>query len=594
MFTQPSRVCCASSVSHHYPGQFVPGEVGHHQHAVSTCLAADTSDEGPTTSPHIRLPCYDSESATPILSSYTEGGPLFETVLSLSSRALRESFLSDIYSAVMHDDNTSHDGPSMHHCGLFSAVPSPLRLQAHIAPPCFDLTKQQFPVGKTFGDVVNLLNGRPFELYHRLPADLQLHPTAKAALAHAEAGTQSIWELDKVEVFTDGSFSEARSAWACVVLGYAGGAVSHVAWAGDQVCVRPDSHKWVGATCHGAKQAELTAIVMTLWWSFSAGLPKHFCICSDSLSSVKRAEGAWQFPTDDLLALTCRSLFQTAQELLTVSWEQIQHVKGHSGVGWNELADALAKFVLSNSLELSVQSDIGCWVRTGDVAQLWLLVAASRDPESWPLHSGSHMIDTGIEFGDTPIRLFPGLRPLRRVGPTPIPTLRAGLRTSVISLNMLTPMWWPCRRHELPSRLSGNFIRLCSGASHAGQLGVEVWFCRCSEHQKPGFSADDLNVLFWDPGCLGVRVRSQLLDAIVVAVHALTAQDPTRNDWWKGLKRKVRSVDSGSAVCIIGDFNVRFDREVHSRIGGHVWPTNYEVPQDLYDMLEEQDLAFHI
>ena len=138
--------------------------------------------------------------------------------------------------------------------------------------------------------------------------------------------------------------------------------------------------------------------------------------------------------------------------------------------------------------------------------------------------------------------------------------------------------------------LSGNFIRLCSGATPTGQLGVEIWFRQRTAHSRQGFSSDDVTVLFWDPRSIGVRVKSQCLEAVFVAVHAPTAQDPDRQTWWTQLRQKIAEVSSGLVVCVLGDFNTRFDEKVSCRIGGHVWPSRFGVPQALYSLLTEQDL----
>ena len=47
---------------------------------------------------------------------------------------------------------------------------------------------------------------------------------------------------------------------------------------------------------------------------------------------------------------------------------------------------------------------------------------------------------------------------------------------------------------------------------------------------------------------------------------------------------------AGSAVCILGDFNTRFDAGIPHRIGEHVWPTKWEVPPCLLSLLHEQDV----
>ena len=144
---------------------------------------------------------------------------------------------------------------------------------------------------------------------------------------------------------------------------------------------------------------------MTLWWALSAGLPKSTSIHSDSMCALRMSEGDWQFQCGDKLAVTCRCLFQTAEELGILHWDCIHHVKGHDGAVWNELADCLAKHAVKQKTNLLFAQDIGSWVRSGDISQLWLLAAACWQPTLWPMHTGANMRDVDVVFGQDPIQV---------------------------------------------------------------------------------------------------------------------------------------------------------------------------------------------
>ena len=481
------------------------------------------------------------------------------------------------------------------------------------------MTLQQFPVGRTLSDVAALLNATPFRLVQDLPEGLHLHAATKAQLGALQLDPCPIWACDRVDFYTDGSFNE-NSAWSLVALGRKCDNIVSVSWVGDEVCVDAGSAGWLGASSHGALQAETSAIIMFLWWSCSAGLPADVRLFSDCLCAIKRSEGAWHFGAEDKLATTCRSLFQAVQELGVLNWENVAHVKGHSGDAWNELADCLAKFVLDRGDGLEVAGDIGTWVRSGDIVHLWMLVAASREPLLWPRHVGTHMVDTPVSFGQEEISLYPGTvdnRPTKglsargrktwqclRLVTLNVQTLASGqgegaqhfegragyLRDQFEHLGVHIVALQETRTNRAECFLSGNFVRLCSGAGSGGHLGVEAWFARKRDADSLGFSPDELTVVFWDPRCLCVRVKSPLLVAVIAVIHAPTAQDKERNQWWKDLRSRLRRVSTGLPVCVIGDFNTRFDKEVHTRIGGFVWPSKYPVPPDLYQILAEQDL----
>ena len=524
--------------------------------------------------------------------------------LQSSAAILREAFLDSTKTAWGADS---------------ASTKSTISLSRHIPAPCFDLSLQQFPVGRTADEVFALLNCSPFHLACGIPDELRLHKATADMLLQLELTFCPVWAADRVDVYTDGSFDGQNSAWSCVVVCRQGKKAASVAWAGDVVCIDKESPKWIGASSHGALQAETSAITMFLWWACSAGLPASTYIHSDCLCALKRSEGAWHFAAEDKLACTCRCMHQVAQEIGVVYWENFAHVKGHSGEAWNELADGLAKFVLAKNSNLPIAGDIGQWVRSGDIDHLWLLVAASTDPLLWPRHVGSSMSDVHVVLGETEISLCPGIasQPLQRGGHSK-PKSWHCLKIASLNVQTLSPdpgepfqhfegrIGYLREQFELTGAhvvalqetrtsraecyLSGNFVRLCSGATAHGQLGVEVWFARRRSACSVGFLPDELTVVFWDPRCLCVRVKSQCLKAVVVAIHAPTAQDASREQWWCALAKRLMRLCAGAPVCVIGDFNVRFDKEVPARVGVHVWPSRYTVPSATYQILTEHDL----
>ena len=593
------------------------------QQACRPCHTLDTSAPARVISHRPALGCLSTERDTRWNSVEIEVDLRhLHTVLNRSHRSSWAGLLERVGFAVLQSCGARSVGYHMPAGPADCSDKLDLCLSTLVDPPCYDISRQQFPVGPHLGEVLALVNHRPFVLCNALPAGLRLHSSTRKALAKVALNVIEWETLERLDVYTDGSFQEGCSAWACVVIGSVGDTVVSLQWAGDQVCVDPHSHKWLGAQRHGVQEAEMSAVAMMLWWSLSAGLHVPMHLHTDSLCSLQRVVGAWQLDLSDKLAFAGRCLAQAAQEVASASWDRIWHVKGHSGHCWNELADCLAKTVVAEGSTLQVVGDIGGWIRTGDIANLWLLIAACREPDAWPRHVGAHMMDTGVVFGEQAVPLCPGLsghsdgsgagrtqgvgggwQSLRLVtlnvqtlagdpdGSSQYFEGRVGyLRDQFEHLGAHVVSVQEARTPRAASVLSGNYLRLCSGATPSGHLGVEGWFLRRTESRKIGFAPDDLVVTFWDPRCLCVKVRNWLMSALIVFIHAPTAQDPDRFAWWDSLRARLWQISASSEILVIGDFNTRFDREVPHRIGEFVWPSKWEVPPGLYSLLDEQDL----
>ena len=230
------------------------------------------------------------------------------TVLRSSAPQLAEAYLASIYTVWDADPQPAHSAQDQH-TDQEARLPVVLHLSQHVSPPCYDLTLQQFPVGRALSDVAALLNAIPFRLVQDLPEGLHLHAATKAQLGALHLDPCPTWACGRVDFYTDGSFNGIDSAWSLVALGRKCDNIVSVSWVGDEVCVDAGSARWLGASSHGALQAETSAIIMFLWWSCSAGLPADVRLFSDCLCAIKRSEGAWHFGAEDKLATTlCKKL----------------------------------------------------------------------------------------------------------------------------------------------------------------------------------------------------------------------------------------------------------------------------------------------
>ena len=493
-----------------------------------------------------------------------------------------------------------------------------LCLHALLPPLTFDLTQQHFPVGKTLEDVVKLLSNDPVPLSDRLPSGVDLHPASRVALAHmARSRAVNLGRpIDSVEIFTDGSFNGTCSAWSFVVVHLVSQEPVAIWWAAGQVCVGADSPQWLGASGHGSMSAEHSAVAWAMFWMLVQRPLVPVVLHSDSICTVMRANGQWRLAESDTLSQTCRHLAQALDCMRCLHQGSIQHVKGHAGNPWNELADSLARHAIGHACTQLHDNGLSEWVREQALSHLWLLLAASAEPEMWPQHRGQHMADSGFVLpeeappiaGQVQQANFDGAAGscwhALRVATLNVQTLDSGgeegqaeyagraayLRDQFAWAETHVVGIQEARTARAESFISGNFIRICSGCTSTGQLGVEAWFCRGSAAGSVGFSMDELIVTHWDPRILCVKVRSRFLNAVVVVAHAPTATDPARGEWWCEFQELLRHKAPDSPVCILGDLNVRLIEQLPGRVGDFVFPASHKPPVQLNSLLVEQDL----
>lgn len=83
--------------------------------------------------------------------------------------------------------------------------------------------------------------------------------------------------------------------------------------------------------------SEIVAAVMAIEWALEAGHTK-IVIHTDNTGVIKWATGRWK--RNNVATQGYHAWFLTRQNQADYRWN---HVKGHSGVKWNEEADSLAK-----------------------------------------------------------------------------------------------------------------------------------------------------------------------------------------------------------------------------------------------------------
>ena len=484
-----------------------------------------------------------------------------------------------------------------------------------VGPTTFDLTRTQVPIGKTLGDLQDILVFDFGNSWHKaLPGFDVLHPSTVAAVRDCELAQQQGCRPDGLCVYTDGSYDGTVSGWSIVCVACCGDRPVDVCWMHGRVEVDAAHPRWLGAAAHGAQEAELTAVAVALLWGLSLRGSLHFTLGSDSLVTVNRASGLWHIGASNKLAHTCRALAQALEAFGYKPWTSLHHVRAHVGQAWNELADVLAKQAVGPHVRECGHPDISSWVRDGSIGHLWLLISAHLFPSVWPAFEGGSLTTSpdfvctalpshayfGRPTGGGPDR--PGAVWYQlKVVTMNVQTLEGGgihdqegraafLRSQMHDMGVHVVAVQEARTPKSATILSESYVRLCSGRTQTGQYGVELWFLRAKEGERFTFRADELTVVYFDPRILAVRVEAMGFRGVVVCVHAPTSADPGREAWWCTLADILASVNSRGQLLLIGDWNAKFNVETHSRVGPLQCGDVDDVPAGARRTLEAHDL----
>ncbi|CAE7349989.1 unnamed protein product, partial [Symbiodinium sp. CCMP2456] len=227
-----------------------------------------------------------------------------------------------------------------------------LALDDHLGTPEYDLTRMSLRMPHA-GDAVRPIV-TPWSLdwlWYDL-GKIELHPAAKEAVEQAGSWKDLLlqWTGEPIDfhLYTDGSAKDSGNAsgYSVVILMKVGAAIALLSVLGEQVLGNADT-MW---PCSGAAviDAEQIAVSVAILWAIQmrATIPQVRCtVLFDCLAAGYGASGEWS--TSSALGDRMRNLDLMAQgiEGLCIEYE---HVKAHSGCGWNEAADCVAKAVTSD------------------------------------------------------------------------------------------------------------------------------------------------------------------------------------------------------------------------------------------------------
>ena len=436
-----------------------------------------------------------------------------------------------------------------------------------------------------------------------LPEGLRLHPATISAFArHLPASKVGASPISHIDVFTDGSFCGSISTWAFAVVARADTGPFLLAWAKGTVAL-PGQAFAIGALEHSAVNGERSALFWALTWLLGVDSGLERIVHSDCLVAAGQTNGRYGSAPHVGIAVACRALAQVLETLGGFTVQSVQHVRGHVGHPYNELADTLAGArEVKDSVLPSCFEPLSKWAVSGELSWLWLFAATLRQPQSWPLQQGSTFVDphgncTLDLDGIASAALF-GLSDDNPSADTPDAQV-LWLQSRFVSINVQSlceddtsslPNRVPYVREQLEHEgcavaalqetravntstvVSATHVRFLSARDSNGCFGVELWFSRTVPYGWIGrhpvyFDVGDFRVLHWAPRHLIVRFAKGSLRIVFVTCHAPTADHADRPRWWQQFVEQVIAFAQGDKVVILGDLNLRIVNSIPGRVG---------------------------
>jgi len=379
--------------------------------------------------------------------------------------------------------------------------------------------------------------------------------------------------FDRLVIYTDGS-SKAHNrrkaplcvaekdipdAWSYVVLGErypkAGqrGSLTFLGWHAQQVMYEQDNNAFTGTNQIGAEYAEREALIFAGLWRLALNSTIPTVFRTDSSTSADQATGRAGFNTPHATIYMLRGIYQALEAGMPKDCLHVEHVKGHAGDSWNELADYLAKSEAMAGHHLKRQ-------------QIDLKVLGPALPYFWMFLT---VTDGLPQFTQHGFNICPPNLPTRNVD-TSITSQTAetfpdrDFQLNLASLNVgslyLSPDGFSGKLSFLRQQMQSHAIHILgiqearsspglsvvdgvlriAGGSQNGHLGVELWVSltqpiTTSRRQKICIKRSDVQLLHHDARRLLVRFACNNLDCFVAVLHGPQSGRPLqeRRHWWE-------------------------------------------------------------
>ena len=174
-------------------------------------------------------------------------------------------------------------------------------------PACreIDVSRPALPIARTLDDVVPLFRAR-WELRSVLPTDFRVHPATLNGFEGHLFGHSPSGAPPRIELYTDGSFDGATSAWAFAAFATWPQGTVFLGFARGRVSLEGDPH-YIGAECHSALTGERSALFWALAWSLQLPDGMQCSLWTDCLVAKGQSEGSCSAVAQAVLGNACRA-----------------------------------------------------------------------------------------------------------------------------------------------------------------------------------------------------------------------------------------------------------------------------------------------
>ena len=396
-----------------------------------------------------------------------------------------------------------------------------------------------------------------------------------------------------LQIYTDGSYRKSRpeqgSAWAFVVLATDGTEPFLLGYGFGLVSTDSFENGWTGAQVADARTAEVDALIHALEWAFSRSYAKEHNFNFDAQTVGHIAAGRWRSSTEDPQIQLLRCLAQTMEVLIpTEKRHQWNHVKSHTGIVGNEIADALAKHALRTQSACGGHGHVEYLpFITGPRPLIqWLWYATVPASDTLPIDSAgivrahykpppiSKMLpvsllpqesDNSVEHATLRLTMVTyNVGTLLQKDLDGVPLRPGYLRDQAMTggINFLFLQETRTRTSNVIE--SSTHIRFVSEAHH-GNGGTEIWLLKHDPKTgKKCTCLQDAVILLAEPQILLLRTNYSGRVFYLLSAHAphTGCPMPQHETFWQHLSRSVSQLDLSGADLIIGiDANAHFDHE---------------------------------
>lgn len=225
---------------------------------------------------------------------------------------------------------------------------------------------------------------------------LQVPDFVRDALAQTTATEGSALpfrEFDRLIVYTDGSSKPSNrrkaplwvhekdipDAWAFVVLGEKYGShgndstITFLGWHSQPVLYESSLPHFLGTDAIGSEFAEREGLFWAGLWRLGINCTIPTVFRTDASTTAEQASGCTNCHDNHATFVLLRCVFQALAAGLTDEGLIVEHVAGHAGDAWNELADHLAKTEAAHGHKLTRQQiDLRKWAQF--LPFLWMAI----------------------------------------------------------------------------------------------------------------------------------------------------------------------------------------------------------------------------